>query len=71
MGELEDLIAEAEVDFEIATRELFGATIEEMMSAKREIITGNDHTIDWDAPAEDIVDTIAEVEDNSLSRIWW
>ena len=42
---------------------LNGATIEEIISVKREIISSNDHTINWDAPAEDIVDAVAEVEE--------
>ena len=65
MGELEDLTAEddIELDFEITACELFGATIEEINSVKRKMMSSNDHKIDWDALAEAIVDVIAEAED--------
>ena len=56
VGELQDLIAEDnnELDFKIPAYELLH---------RNNLYWKRDHTIDWDALTEDIIDAITEVED--------
>ena len=46
------------VDFDVTAREVFGASIQEIIDIESEVITCDDTIRDWDIPAEDILENI-------------
>ena len=69
LNELRDISTEHEdtIDFDVVAQELFGAGIQDIFDAENGIVTDNDKPIDWDAPANEIMESINLLEDGNES----
>ena len=59
-GSLDEVLGtddnDSEVDFDVVAWKVFGASIQEIIDIKSEVITCDDTMRDWDAPADDILE---------------
>ena len=65
LNELQEIYTEEEEDeinFEVTAQDLFGVGLNELFAAENEVVTSNDQPINWDAPANEIVEYINLLE---------
>lgn len=43
--------------------EVSGFTVDEIMEAENEVVTGNDITVNWDTPVAEIMESIADIDE--------